>query len=86
MNFKIVNNLGQGKEHKTSPPPKPVKEGPMRYISCKDFKGEVSSITGIYSKFLFTPKINQLSGTVETPTITIVCVPECKEHCINLKP
>lgn len=59
-----------------------------RYISCAEFKGEISSITGIASKFLYVPKISQkLSnlGDTEPPEITIVCSPECKEYCINLK-
>lgn len=59
-----------------------------KYISCAEFKGEISSITGIASKFLYVPKISQkLSnyGEPESPEIIIVCTPECKDYCVNFK-
>lgn len=84
MAFKILNYLT---DQETKP--KPVKESSPSEsltISCKDFRGELSSITGIQSKFLFIPKlVNGLSEVKSLPpTVVIVCGEECKTNCIHL--
>jgi len=76
--FKIIGNL-------TSDAKPVVGDKHVRVVSCKDFKGEISSITGIASKFLYIPKINQLTCETESPSIRIICGEECKTKCINLK-
>jgi hypothetical protein len=57
----------------------------VQVFNCAEFKGKYSSITGIYSKFMYIGKINELSGEVESPTVRIICGPECIDKCINLK-
>lgn len=81
MTFKITNNLTSDAK---KAPVIPVKEG-MRYVQCKDFTDEASSITGIISKFLFCSRINQLTGQDEWPTLTVICGEGCKEKCLNFK-
>lgn len=56
-------------------------ENNIKVFSCKNFKGELSSITGIQSKFLFIAKINELSGESSWPSVKIVCEPECIDSC-----
>lgn len=53
---------------------------------CKDFKGELSSVTGISSKFMYIAKLrNNFDDVIsESPTINIICGPECIDKCINL--
>jgi hypothetical protein len=48
---------------------------------CKDFKGKLSSITGIQSKFLYISKINEFSGESSSPDIILRCTENCKEKC-----
>lgn len=78
MSFKVINTVTDDVT--------PVKEtSNVSTYMCKDFKGELSSKTGIYSKFMYIGKINQLSGKPENPTIRIICGAECINECINLK-
>lgn len=56
-------------------------------FNCSDFTGELSSVTGINSKFMYIDRLkSKINGDVESlpPTVHIVCGPECKESCINL--
>lgn len=63
----------------------PVKEGKLvsevSVYYCRDFKGKISSTSGIISRNLYVPKINQLTGSVESPTIKIICCDECTDRC-----
>lgn len=65
----------------------PVKESNLvQTFNCKDFKGKLSSITGIQSKFLYIAKLRNHFDEVisESPTVKIICGIECKDKCINL--
>lgn len=79
MSLKIIGNLINDS--------KPVIESSCTTISCKDFKGEISSITGIIHRSIYISKLRESFGEVlvENPTIRVVCGSECKERCINLK-
>lgn len=65
----------------------PVNNGKQteRVYRCKDFTGEISSVTGIFHKELYIAKINEFSGNIERPTIRLVCAEECKDGCKLLK-
>lgn len=78
MGFKILTN-----DVKSENVPV-IKASTSKVFSCQNFKGELSSVTGINSRFLYIPKIELISGEVKTPDITILCGLECKENCINL--
>lgn len=79
--FKIINEI---KDDTLS-----VKESirdEVKVYSCKEFEGEFSSTTGIYSKFAYIGRISQhitSLGEPMNPTIRIVCGPECIDKCIN---
>ena len=73
--MKLTNLTDDSKE------PLKSEKNDVRVISCKDFKGSLSSITGIQSKFLYIGKISELSGEPSSPTVRIVCEPECISEC-----
>lgn len=56
----------------------------QKVFSCKTYKGNLSSVTGIISKFLYITRIDQFTGEALTPTVRIICGEECKTKCINL--
>lgn len=78
IEFKISNNLTKDSL--------PVIESPsvQQVFTCSEFKGQLSSITGIISRFLYINKINQLTCESEVPTVRIICGIECINKCINL--
>lgn len=58
-----------------------TKNTSQKVYFCKDFKGELSSFNGIDSKFLYIPKINELSGETSFPDIKLKCNDNCKDKC-----
>lgn len=81
--FKITTNITDDVH-----PVKETQHVSLRTYNCKDFTGEISSKTGIYSKFLYISRTSgniRSLGEVLNPTIRIVCGPECIDKCMNLK-
>ena len=76
--FNVTNLTNDANE-----PVKEVQKSNVKVYFCKDFTGEFSSKTGIYSKFAYIGKIDELTGMPENPTIRIVCGEECIDKCIN---
>lgn len=79
MAFNVLTNEGDSSNKK----PITSQVGDIKTYSCKEFKGELSSITGIYSKFLYIGRItSELNGCQPAnPTIRIICEPECVNEC-----
>lgn len=75
MSFKLIDD-SFGK--------KPVINSISVY-NCKDFSNKISSITGITSKFLYIPKINELTGQVSNPSIKLYCTENCIDKCNYIK-
>ena len=76
--MKLTNLTNDSKE------PLKSEKSDVTVISCKDFKGDLSSVTGIQSKFLYIGKISELSAIPSSPTVRIVCGPECIDSCKNI--
>lgn len=81
MSFKIITNLIP--EHPPEAKIDPVIEGSRTVYRCKDFTGELSSVTGIIHQFMFIPRlVDRFNGvTSEEPTVRIICGPECHNGC-----
>lgn len=77
MALKIISNTDE-----------PVNESPQgetklkaNQISIDNFKGELSSVTGIQSKGMYIAKLHPISSEPETPTCNIIST-----HYIHIDP
>lgn len=86
MSFKVVEHLTEVREvvEIQLPPLISNIEG-QEFYRCSDYKGKISSLTGIIARGIYIRKINEDTDESEIPSIRIICGIECKDKCINIK-